>query len=393
MAENEITTTPDATKEEVQAPIEPIGKTISAGTPQPANMASLTNLSTSFGDPVGQVEPPTQDSTATIPNTNIPATTVSDTPQFTDDHFKAFLESKGIAFDGDMNLLKEKLTGQTAATEITPEQKASNDKAYDKMMLDYYMENFEGTPEQFVALKNVASSDLTQLSVSELKRELKEQKFSDEEIDLIVKERYYQIADEDLEQYDDEEEKDFLKRKKEYGAKKLANRSSYIQKQAQEILDTLKDGISAKDLQKKAEKEFSSKVDEHLGTIQRKVTFELGKVNDHDIAPIVYDVTDAELSEVSDILKDPAKRQQYFLNSDSNAIPKVAELLVRNKILEGALKGAYLEGGTRQVSKFEEVFPNSSPHALGVGGAPFKTHNGKGKLTSYGKPVVVPKNN
>lgn len=62
-------------------------------------------------------------------------------------------------------------------------------------------------------LKSLANADVNELSQSELRRELKEAKFTDEEINDMVGE-YSQAADEELEKYEDETERAFIKGKR-----------------------------------------------------------------------------------------------------------------------------------------------------------------------------------
>lgn len=319
-----------------------------------------------------------------------------ETPKISQEELKAFFEKSGIEFDGDLEALKTKLSKSNSqqptnenSVEETEEQKAQKAQAFERRMLDFYLQN-GGTAEQFVTLKNVASMDLTELSVSELKRELKGNNFSDEEIDLILKERYYQLDEEELEQYDDETEKDFLKRKKEHFSKMLGNRSAPLKNQATGILEGLKESVLQLDSLEQAEKEFSSKVDEHLKAVPRKMTFQLGESNDKQIDPIEYEVDEAVITEVSNILKDRDQREKLFFNEHNGTnLQTLSDLLIKNKILESALKKAYLEGGTRQVSEYEKVL-HSSPQSLGTGGS--SSANGKkGKIVSAGKPVVANK--
>lgn len=307
--------------------------------------------------------------------------------EFNEDHFKAMLESQGIKYEG-LDKLKEKINF-TPQSQPTEDQVKEQAKASEKKLLDLFISG-GGTAEQYVAIKNLADADLAELSLSALKKELKDAKFSDEEIAGMIKESYYQIDDEELEQYDEESDKDFLKRKKEYGAKKLANHSSYTKIQAQKALADLKQAAESEDLQAQEELSISANIDEQFKTLPRKEKIEIGEINGKPIPPVDYEISDTALAEVKDTLKDPAKRQQFLYNTDGSLnLTNLTKVLTRNIYLESAVKAAYHEGGSRQVAAFQKTFPATTPHELGVGGSSSKPAAQKGQPASYGKPQRV----
>lgn len=109
-------------------------------------------------------------------------------PELTDDQFKELLKGRGIELDDKgIDGLKEKLKPATAA--IAPEeiekQKAAAETAFEKRMLDYFIAN-GGTPENFVALKQVAAADLKALSESEAAREMRGAGFTEDQIKAIM---------------------------------------------------------------------------------------------------------------------------------------------------------------------------------------------------------------
>ncbi|MBP7109648.1 MAG: hypothetical protein KBA90_13905, partial [Chitinophagaceae bacterium] len=299
-------------------------------------------------------------------------------PEINDDQLKKLLESKGITLDDKgFEGLKEKLN-KPAETAKSPEdiakEKEAQESAFEKRMLDHFIAN-GGTAENFVALKKIASADLKELSESEVKRELKDNGFTDEEIATVLKERYYQINPEELEQDEDESEEDFKKRKAliekkiAFGAKKIESKSSHIKKQASDALAALREAIKTEDSLVEDEVKLSSKVDELAPTLPRKMTFQLGKVNDQEIAPVEYDVTEDDIAEVVATLKDTGKRNNILYNKDGDLnLESVSALLLKNKILESALKATYLEGGNRQIAIFEKTFPGRTAKDIGVGG-------------------------
>lgn len=318
-------------------------------------------------------------------------------PEVTDEQLQKILENKGIKGFENFDTLKSltEKAAQPAKAEPTKEEKEKNEKAFEKRMLDYFVEK-GGTPEDFVALKTIAAADLKLLSDSEIRRELKAGGFDEDQIKLIVAERYYQLNPDELEQGVDETEEDFEKRKEfkkklnSYYTPKLENRNSYMKVQAENALKGLREAIAAEDMLKQQEIEFSSKVEEHSKTLPRKITFEMGELNGAKLEPVSYDVSDADVTEVVSLLKDTAKRNQFLFNPDNSLnLTNLMDSMLGKKVLESAVKAALLEGGNRQVAIFEKTFPGT-PHDLGVGGQKSSgTNTGrKGVLVSAGKPEI-----
>ena len=318
-------------------------------------------------------------------------------PELTDEQIKELFAKKGIENFENFDSLKEKIAkaDQPANLPLTEEQKKAEAAAFEKRMLDFHIAT-GGTPEQFVALKQIAAMDLKELSVAELKKEMKESGFSESEIDIVLKERYFQRNPDELTQGDEESDEEFKKRieltkkKVSYGSKKLESRSTYTKQNAEGILNDLREAIKAEDLAKQKEAEWLSKVDDFSKKVSRKITLELGEVDKTKLDPVQYDVAEADVAAVADILKDPQKRQQYFFNEDKTLnLTKMGELMLRNKILESAVKTGFIEGGNRQVAIFKKTFPGSA-QALGVGGAAAENNQGrKGVIKSAGKPEVA----
>ena len=303
-----------------------------------------------------------------------------------EEQIKDYFKSAGIEYEG-IDKLKEKLNYKPEA-EPTEEEKKLQALAKEKKLVDLYVAN-GGTVEQYVAIKNVAESDLSQLSLTALKKELKDAKFNDEEIAKIIKERYFQIEDAELEQYEDETEKEFLKRKKEYGANKLANRSLHTQKQAQGILKGLNDAIESENLQAKEEATTSANIDDYFKSVPRKLTFTIGEANGKEITPVEFEIPESDISAAQQELKDPAKRQQLLFNQDGSLnFTKISELVAKEKYLESAIKTAYHEGGSRQVEQFQKIFPAATAQELGIGSSPIDK-NAKKQVAGFGKTQRV----
>lgn len=322
-------------------------------------------------------------------------------PEFTEEQLQSFFEAKGIKYEG-LDKLKEKVDYVIPEhkAEETPEQKEAHAKAEEKRILDYYIAN-GGTAETYVAVKSLLASDLTEVSIAEIRKEMKEAGFDEDETNAVLKERYYQVKTDEidtvvdkLEQGVDEDDtayearkvayKASLEKKIAYGNKKIEARKATIKTKAENFISGLKEAIKAEDLQKEEEVQTVSKVDAALKELPRKMTLQLGKVNDQDISPVEYEVSEESIAKVSAILKDPAQRKQFLNNQDGSLnVSKIAELMVRNEQLENIAKVALLEGGTREVEKLRKIFP-SNPQALGVGGASGASKAASGNVTQRG---------
>jgi len=305
----------------------------------------------------------------------------------TDEKVKEYFKSLGIDYES-AEKLKEKLNHKPEDP-ITEEQKAEIIKAKEKRLVDKFVSG-GGTVEQYVAIKSVAEANVSELSLSNLKIELKTAGFTDEQATEIIKERYFQIADEELEQFSDETDREYAKRKKEFGAKKLENHSLHTKKQAEQILADLNGVIDSEDLQKQAEADISSKIDEGFKSLPRKLTFEIGDINGKAIPPVEYEVSESDIAEVQSMLKDTSKRNKLLYNQDGSLnLTNLTNVYTRNKYLESAIKAAYHEGGSRQKAEIEKIFPSKTGYALGVGGSPSKPTGEKPKVAGFGKTQKI----
>lgn len=269
--------------------------------------------------------------------------------------------------------------------DLTPEEIKKKEEAFEKRMLDLYVEQ-GGKLDQFALLKQVAATDLTELSKRALTEELKAQGFNETEIEAIQKERYYQIEQAEIDAIDDPEEKALAQKKFDYGNKKLQNKAAHIKENAVEFFNNLKEAVNHKDLLVKNESEFVSNVEAHFKEVPRKLTLEIGKVDNTDIPPVDYEVPEEVIAEAKDTLKDIKKRKQLLFNNDGTLNHKsIAELVLKAKMFDSAAKTSYLEGGNREVEKFEKIFPKN-PNALGVGGNNQANTGKPGKIVKAGPP-------
>lgn len=321
----------------------------------------------------------------------------SDQPDF--EKIKATLKSLGIeGFETteDLKTLVKKANTPTPA-EPTPEEKAAAEQVLDKRMLDKWTAG-GGKVEDYVALKQIATADLKALSNAELKRELKNAGFDDNEIAVVIAERYYQQNPDELQKEPGEEDADFekrkalLKKKATYGSQTLENRGLPIRKEAEGRLQRLRDEIKLEDLLKEKETEFASKVDAEVSKFPQEIKLDLGELDNQAIEPVTFKIPQSILTEIAAELKDPQKRQQLFFNSDNSTnLPTLIELMAVKKYLNAAIKATYLEGGDRQVKVFEKTFGKRTPHELGVSGTDGQSNQGgrKGVIAGAGEPQRV----
>lgn len=148
----------------------------------------------------------------------------------------------------------------------------------------------------------------------------------------------------------------------------MENRALSIKQAAEQVLNGLKSAIESEDLQRQDEEQLASKIDDHFNTVPRKLTFKLGSENNREIDPIEYEVAETDLAEIRDTLKDPAKRNQFLFNEEGKLnLDNLANVLLRNKILESALKRSYLIGETKNTEHFEGTFGARTAQGVGVG--------------------------
>jgi hypothetical protein len=311
-------------------------------------------------------------------------------PELTKEQVKALFNFDGTVEEFKAHIAKNGGSQQQKQQqEPTEEEKKKIETAFEQRVVNRFIEG-GGSMEQYVALKNLANSKPEDLSLAETKRELAEAGFKEEEINSIIKEHYFQLSDDEISQYEDESDQEFAKRKREYGMKMFAGRGTGLIEKAKSALTALQNSIKAEDKMSEIEKQFSSTVDEHFSKVQKKLSFDMGEQNGQKISPVDYDLTDAEIEEVKSILKDPSKRNNFFYNEDGATLnlTNVADVLLRNAVLEKAIKKAYTTAVDRQVEEFEKVFPKSV-QAVGLRSSASTNQKGSGKLVSSGKPEVA----
>ena len=318
----------------------------------------------------------------------------NEVPELNDAQIKAIMKQQlGEDWDGDIEAAKEKL--KKTVPEISAEEKAKQEAAHEKRMLDLYVSE-GGTPQQFYQLKQIKEADLTVFGVEELKVNLKAKGFDDTEIAEILTERYYQINPDELIQDEDETNEAFEKRKgmvakkAAYGKERFENLGKATKAKAQAFFDDLDEIIKSKDLQAKRDEAFTAEVEANSQKLPRKMTLELGKLDNVDLSPVQVDVPDEVIVEVTNILKDKEKRKQLLFKDDGTLnSEKLLNLLVREKMLEKAARESLFVGETKATEEFEKRFPIRNAHALGVGGGTSPARNNGSKVAGFGNTQRV----
>lgn len=269
---------------------------------------------------------------------------------------------------------------------LTDEDKQKQADAFEKRMLDLYVDG-GGKIEEFALLKQVASTDLTEITKTELTKELKTAGFNETEIAAIQKERYYQLEQAEIDEIDDPAEKALAQKKLDYGKSKLENKGKIVKENAVDFLNNLKEAVNQKDFFTQKESEFVSNVEAHFKEVPRKMTLELGKMDDIEIPPVEYEVPEDAIAKAQETLKNPASRKQLLFNTTDGSLnlKSIAELVLKAEMFDSAAKTMYLTGGHREVEKFEKIFPKN-PNALGVGGNNQANTGKPGKLVKAGPP-------
>lgn len=307
---------------------------------------------------------------------------------------KAVIEPPKPLTDEEVKAEYEKRFPTTAA--ISEEEKLKQEQTFEKRMLDMYVEaglkdgkkKTEELVAEYAAIKHAMSADLTELSISELTKELKAIGVTDpEQIAAIQKERYYQIEQAEIDAIEDPKEKELAQKKFDYGKSKFENKGKQVKENAVDFYNNLKEAVNQKDFFTQKESEFVSNVEAHFKEVPRKMTLELGKMDDIEIPPVEYEVPEEAIAKAQETLKNPASRKQLLFNTTDGSLnlKSIAELVLKAEMFDSAAKTMYLTGGHREVEKFEKIFPKN-PNALGVGGNS-QANNGKpGKLIKAGPP-------
>lgn len=300
-----------------------------------------------------------------------------------EDQIKAYFEKQGVTYNG-IDDLKSKLSPEDV---ISPEELKKQQLEAERKYVDVVV-NGGGTVEEYVQMKSLAEKPLNELSLELLKAELSLEGLSEEEVKNYIKDSFYQFTDEELEDLSEDEKQSFLKLKA-IGSKRLESYASNIQKEAKNALDKIKNIVESEKLVQQEQEQISSKVDEYFSNLTKKLTFNLGESNGKPQEPLEFEISDKQIAEARDFLKDPDKREQFLTNSDGTLnIENISNLKLENIYLKSLVKVAFLEGGSRQAKIVSDIFPAVNPYAVGVGESN-KQKFIKGQPASFGKPKVV----
>lgn len=328
--------------------------------------------------------PKTIETAETETNENSETNLNTDTPEV---NTAAAADTKSVQPLTDEELKAEFEKRFPTQAALTDEDKQKQADAFEKRMLDLYVEG-GGKIEEFALLKQVAAADLTEVSKAELTKELKAMGITDaDQIAAIQKERYYQLEQAEIDDIEDETEKELAQKKLDYGKAKFENKGKQIKENAEDFFNNLKEAVNQKDFFTERESKVSANVDEHFSKLEKKMTLQLGQVDNADIAPVEYEVPQDVIDKARAKLNTTASRKQLLFNQDGSInTANLADLVLKAELFESgtAAKTAYLTGADREVEKFEKIFPYRSASALGTGTS--QQNNGSaGKVAGIGK--------
>lgn len=311
--------------------------------------------------------------------------TTAAAPTFTDEQLKEYFKTQGIEYEG-VDKLKDQLKPKDTALAPTEEQIKAKELAREKRLLDKFLSG-GGTAEQYVSLKTLATADQKVFAINQAKADLIKGGYTAEEADVFIKENLFQIEDVELEKEEDETEKQYKKRTKDFFAKQLAANSNPFIEKAKWALQNLNEVIDSEDLQAQKEVAFSAKIDEDFKTLPRKLSIEIGEIGGKTVSPVDYDVSESDIAEVKAILKDPAQRQQLLFNQDGSLnTARLTQALLKEKAFDSASKVSFHSGMTKAIADFQTVFPARSAQELGVGGSQQRPNGQNGsKIAGVGK--------
>lgn len=304
--------------------------------------------------------------------------------ELSDDQLKAFFESKGLKYEG-IDSLKEKLSAPAPKTEQTPEEKKAAEQVRESRIAEKHIK--AGRPlEQLTAFKTVMAADATALGLEvEVNDLVNTYKISKEQAIELAKDRYFQYSDEEIEAIQDKDEKEARLKEREIGTKKLERKGQYNQKLAKDYLDILSKTIDDEDATKLRMEQHSSKVEDAIKRYQRKNQLDLGQLNDQKIDPIDFDVDDAVMTQVKEVLGDRSKFDNTLLTDDDHLnLDFLLPHLVRSFSYPAAVKKSYLEGMDRTTKAFQAKFGSDIPPL----GGEKKPTGIPGKLVEVGQPTV-----
>lgn len=306
-------------------------------------------------------------------------------PTFTDQQLKEYFKTQGIEYEG-VDKLKDQLKPKDTPLAPTEEQIKAKELAKEKRLLDKFISG-GGTAEQYVSLKTLASADQNVFAINQAKADLIKGGYTAEEADVFIKENLFQIEDAELEKEEDETEKQYKKRTKDFFAKQLAANSNPFIEKAKWALQNLNEVIESEDLHAQQEVAFSAKIDEDFKALPRKLSIEIGEIGGKTVSPVDYDVSETDIAEVKAILKNPETRQQLLFNQDGSLnITRITQALLKEKAFDSASKISYLEAQTRTNEHWQKVFPARSAQELGVGGSQQRPNGQNGsKIAGVGK--------
>ena len=339
------------------------GKDAGAPTATVTTQPPVTATQTTVPPVVNQTTPaPTVQQTTPPPvsNQTMPAPVQGETtqpPAETEEQItRRYLASKGIDMDVD------ELVSKVTSPELTPDQKKKQDEKRQQRLLDEFIKG-GGTMDEFFGIQN-----LTKIP----------------DVDLVKADFFNQAKELNPDLEDDDLEELFTKqyfigqKAGEYTAAEVKIGEAAIKKNAEAIRARKMEPISKIETElKRAEegieshKQWQKRVDQFAATLPRKLSFEIGKMGDKqtDLGTFEYELSDEEHKDFVNDLKDPA----YLINAMKDEtgkqidLKKLSNLILRNRILEKALKASSYAAFSKGVETVSGPL-NNYPDLRNLGG-------------------------
>jgi hypothetical protein len=291
-------------------------------------------------------------------------------------------ESPKELSDEDFLAEVEKRTGRKVTSidelkapkpEPTEEEKKKELTAKDKRLLDLHIEK-GGTVETFVQWKSLASADVKDLSIKKTIAEYVAMGLTEDEAKAEIKNRYYQLSDEEIAELDEDDRAAAIAKKEKWGVK-LYNRANGDITNSTKYLQSLEQIINDQADDEKEDARLSAEAESIAKTFERKMSVGLGDFKGLNLTPVEHTISESDFAEVIDTVKDKTKREALLYNDDgTEKISMLIDYLVLKKRFNEVVSKAAAQAATEQVEAFEKIatrnpkelegYPNSQKNQI-----------------------------
>lgn len=256
------------------------------------------------------------------------------------DQVTNWLREKGILTeDATLDSLKPKI--EKSEDEIKLEERAKN-----KEVLDEYINN-GGTVEDFVKIEKLTKYDEIELGFSAIKQQYKEAGYSEQKIEDLLKTRYFQLSDEDIEELDEDEQNEY-KISRELYAKEAQRLGAQIKNEATFTLNNLHESIKARKIETEIEKSILGELEIFAKNAPKhQLKAPENNTDAFKFEDLTLEYSKEEIDAVVSQLKEKNSREKIFYKQDNQAenVTFIAELMLKANKTEKAYQEGVLKGG------------------------------------------------